>query len=262
MMTNHLLTQSQIPCDSGIWHGTVLRDLKRKLEGDSEFPCVFSKNAFRKQLLKFIFVERTDSSGIQHLASGLKAYVDLSRSWDGSLDTAYPLIVAFSHECIRARTVQEYHAFGWQVLQRLHDRDAAPWPENVSENPESATWSMCFSGMALFCNMSSPAHEARRSRNLGEHFILVVNPRERFDVVAGNTPAGRRVRITIRNRIDRYDDIPHSPMLGHFGSASLEWRQYGLTEHNAERHDTCPFLSRDRHIGTANMSASSDLSVD
>jgi N-omega-hydroxy-L-arginine synthase len=137
-----------------------------------------------------------------------------------------------------------------------------PWPENVSENPESATWSMCFNGMALFFNMSSPAHQARRSRNLGEHFVFVVNPRERFDVVAGNTPAGRRVRTTIRNRIDRYDDIPHSPLLGHFGSASLEWQQYGMAEHNAERHDTCPFLSRNQYLAATNSAASSDSSVD
>lgn len=241
-----LISQSQVSRDSGSWHYTVLRDLEQRLGGSSEFPCVFSKNAFRKQLLKFIFVERNDSSGIQHLASGLAEYVDVSRKWDHSLDTAYPLVVAFSHASIHAKTVEDYHAYGWDVLQRLHEVDTAPWPDDVGEDPESATWSMCFNGMPLFCNMSTPVHQLRKSRNLGEHFVLVINPRERFDVFAGNTPEGRKMRLNIRARINRYDDIPHSPQLGFFGSSSSEWKQYGLGDQNTERGEKCPFLMRSR----------------
>jgi FPC/CPF motif-containing protein YcgG len=103
---------------------------------------------------------------------------------------------------------------------------------------------MCFNGMPLFFNMSNPAHRVRRSRNLGGHFALVVNPRERFDVFAGDTPSGRRVRANIRKRIERYDGTPHSWQLGSYGDGALEWRQYGLIEENAERADRCPFAFR------------------
>jgi N-omega-hydroxy-L-arginine synthase len=100
---------------------------------------------------------------------------------------------------------------------------------------------MCFNGMPLFCNMSNPAHRVRRSRNLGEHFILVINPRERFDIFAGDSPSGRQVRSNIRNRIARYDGTPHSLQLGSYGNGGVEWSQYGLIEDNIERTDKCPF---------------------
>jgi len=239
-----LIAQSQITAGSPAWWRQILSDLEFRLAGESLFPCVFSKNAFKKKLIRFVFVESFDSAGIPHMASGLAEYVELSRHWDGSLDSAYPLVVGFSKAAVVAESVQDYHAFGWRVLQALHDNDPAPWPANVGSDPQAADWSMCFNGMPLFCNMSSPAHRARPSRNLGEHFLLVINPRDRFDIFAGDTPGGRKVRANIRQRIERHDGQPHAPQLGFYGAQSREWWQYGLLDDNRERHDQCPFLFR------------------
>ncbi|SFN75802.1 YqcI/YcgG family protein [Xenorhabdus japonica] len=240
---NVLISQQQLNKSGVDWHHAVFRDIESRLS-DVDFPCVFSKRAFRKNLLKFIFIENFDTSGVQHLGNGIKEYVEISKNWDGDLNTAYPLIVAFSQSVIDAQSVDDYHAFGWKVLQNLHYIDSVPWPENVSKDPNSSSWSMCFNGMQLFCNMSSPANQVRRSRNLGKHFILVINPRERFDIVAGDTPAGRRVRFNIRDRIDKYDGLPRSLQLGSYGSNALEWQQYGLLEENIENTGKCPFLFR------------------
>jgi FPC/CPF motif-containing protein YcgG len=238
-----LIDQTQISGDGRGWVRAVFDDIESRLL-DPSFPCVFSKNAFRKQILKFIFVEDAGSGGILHLGEGLKEYVELSRKWDGRLDSACPLVVAFSPDAVDARSVDDYHTFGWKVLQALHEIDPASWPEEVGKDPDSDSWSMCFNGMPLFCNMSSPAHRVRRSRNLGDHFILVINPRERFDVFAGDTPSGRKVRSNIRKRIGRYDGTSHSWQLGSYGDGALEWRQYGLVEENVERTDKCPFMFR------------------
>jgi uncharacterized protein len=237
-----LVSQAEISRSSPEWCFEILCELESRLAGESGFPCVFSKNAFKKKLIKFIFVEGFDAGGIRHLAEGLKQYVELSRQWSGALDTAYPLIVAFSRDVIQADAVEAYHAFGWRVLQALHEVDPAPWPADVGPDPNAADWSMCFNGMALFCNMSNPAHQARKSRHLGRHFMLVINPRDRFDVFAGNTPGGRKVRANIRQRIERYDGQPHAPQLGFFGAESREWWQYGLLDDNSPRQDQCPFL--------------------
>lgn len=242
-ISTKLIAQAQICEESQDWHRAVFHDIERRL-GDPAFPCVFSRNAFRKQLLKFIFVESIDASGIQHLGDGLKDYVEISKKWNGSIDTAYPLVVAFSQNAIISQSVDGYHAFGWQVLQKLHEIDPEPWPEEIGKDPNSDSWSMCFNGMPLFCNMSSPAHRVRQSRNLGEHFILIINPRERFDVFAGDTPGGRQVRSNIRNRIGRYDGTPHSLQLSTYGAGGSEWWQYGLVEDNIERTDKCPFIFR------------------
>lgn len=218
-----------------------MTDIASKLEGDSLFPCVFAKNAFRKQIIKFIFVEALDDKGIRHLGEGLKAFVELSRNWDLRVNTASPLIVPFSAAAICADSVETYHAKGWEVLQRLHEIDPKSWPEDVSNDSENPTFSMCFSGMPLFINMSSPAHKIRRSRNLGEYFMFVINPRERFDVVAGNNAVGRATRTNIRSRIHQYDGVSHARQLSTYGSEGKEWWQYGLVEENIERVDKCPF---------------------
>ncbi|MFD9406222.1 YqcI/YcgG family protein [Streptomyces sp. NPDC059989] len=241
--TAKLISQTQALEDGVAWHRAAFEEIASRLAGP-DFPCVFSRNAFRKQLLRFVFVESADRDGIRHLAEALTEYVELSRDWDGQLDTAYPLLVMFSKEAVTAHTVERYHDFGWQVLQELHHLDPAPWPADVDQDPDSASWSMCFNGMPLFCNMSTPAHLNRRSRNLGEYFTIVINPRERFDVFAGETPSGRKVRANIRNRIHRYDGMPHSPQLGSYGVGALEWLQYGLIEENNERKGVCPFGHR------------------
>lgn len=236
-----LISQVEIEKNGKAWHVLVFKDIASRLSGDSEFPCIFSKNAFRKQLIKFIFVETIEEESWQYLAEGLTEYVELSKRWDGNLDTAYPLIVAFSLEVIQAKSVEDYQNFGWQVLQKLHEIDPDPWPEKVAHTPQDPLWSMCFKGMQLFCNMSNPAHSIRKSRNLGQHFILVINPRERFDIFAGNNPSGKKVRANIRNRIECYDGVPHALQLGSYENGGLEWTQYGLIEENIERTDRCPF---------------------
>ncbi|MBD2809599.1 YqcI/YcgG family protein [Xenorhabdus sp. Vera] len=120
----------------GDWRYSVLSDIKSRLS-DVDFPCFFSKREFRKQLLKFIFVENIETSGIHHLGEGLKEYVEISKNWDGDLNTAYPLIVAFSLDVINVQSIDEYHVFGWKVLQKLHDIDSEPWPDNVGKDSNS-----------------------------------------------------------------------------------------------------------------------------
>ncbi|MEU6153402.1 YqcI/YcgG family protein [Actinosynnema sp. NPDC047251] len=238
-----LISQARVGDDASGWSRTAFGEIADRLT-EPDFPCVFSKNAFRKQIVQFLFVPDAGSDGIRHLADGLLEYVELSRRWDGRLDSASPLVVVFGPAAVNARSVADYHAFGWQVLSALHDLDPAGWPEGIGTDPDSEGWSMCFDGMPLFVNMSNPAHRVRRSRNLGGHFALVVNPRERFDVFAGDTPSGRRVRANIRERVERYDGTPHSWQLGSYADGELEWRQYGLIEENAERTDRCPFTFR------------------
>jgi FPC/CPF motif-containing protein YcgG len=236
-----LVSQTRVRDHGRNWHLAVLDEIKTRLGDDPDFPCLFSKNAFRKNLLKFIFIDDIEANGIRSLAEGLVQYIDLSRHWSGDLNTAYPLVVAFSLDVISAGSVERYHALGWNILQRLHMVDPAPWPDGVGVDPNLPSWSMCFNGMPLFCNMSLPAHRVRRSRNLGKHFLFIINPRERFDVVAGDNASGRKIRANIRKRIARYDDAPHCLQLGSYGAGGLEWWQYGITEESLERTDRCPF---------------------
>lgn len=165
----------------------------------------------------------------------------LSREWDGRLSTAHPLVVPFSTEAAPRTSLEGYHTAAWRMLQYWHELDPDPWPDEVARDPHVPYWSMCFAGMQLFVNVSNPAHSVRRSRNLGEHMLFIVNPRERFDLVAGCTPEGRRVRRCIRARIESYDGVGHCLQLGSYAAGEIEWWQYGIIEENHPRDDRCPF---------------------
>jgi len=222
------------------WHGVVAQDLAQRLTPPSAFPCTFSQNAFRRGLVDFIFVERRDAAGLAALRADLSDYLAAAALWDGQLNSARPLVVAFSQEAAHADDLEGYHRIGWDILQDWHDNDPGPWPEGVATDPNAPYWSMCFAGTQIFVNFSAPAHRQRQSRNLGRHFLFIVNPRERFDRVAGDTPEGRRVRQVIRDRATAYDGIPHAPELGSFQKGEIEWWQYGVSDDNHARTDRCP----------------------
>ncbi len=223
------------------WHRRVYAQLDERLHQPSAFPCTFSQNAYRRELVQFSFVETFDKAGIDAFTSDILAYTTEARTWDGQVNTAKPLIVAFSLKVAQFDTLEAYHAFGWSALQKLHENDPEDWPADVSHNPHEPFWSMCFDRMQLFVNMSAPLHKVRKSRNLGDHLLFIVNPRERFDIVAGNTPVGRNVRANIRRRVEAYDGVPHCHQLGSYQAGEIEWWQYGIIEENADRTDQCPF---------------------
>lgn len=84
------------------------------------------------------------------------------------------------------------------------------------------------------------AMSARLSRSLCDTLVLVINPRERFDVFAGDDEAGYAIRERIRKNIDHYNLISRSPLLGHYQLGELEWVQYMLPVTNDEEPMQCP----------------------
>lgn len=241
---SRLASQSEIVESPTPWHRIVYAEIAQRLNSEADFPCVFARNAFKKRMLKFAFVTDLSTHSMQVLSEQMKEFVEISRGWDGTIETSYPLIAAFAADAVSGDSVAAFHEVGWNVLQRLHELDPSPWPEDIPREPSSPEWSYCFHGMALFCNMSLPIHRVRRSRNLGRHFILVINPRERFDVFAGDTESGRKIRSHIRARVTAYDGETPALQLGTYGRTSKEWLQYGLIEQNLSRNDQCPFRTK------------------
>lgn len=239
-----LISQTDLDPEGESWQAQVLRDLSVRLTPPSAFPCTFSQNAFRRGLLWFSFVEDMSAESLARCRADLSAYIGDCRAWNGEVNRARPLVIAFSRRAALADTPEGYHAVGWRVLQDWLDNDPAPWPDTVATEPDKPFWSMCYDGMQLFVNMSCPAHRRRQSRNLGDHFALVVNPRERFDIVAGDTPEGNRVRAAIRARCVTYDGMPHAPQLGSYQKGEIEWAQYALGEDNAPPAGRCPLVRR------------------
>jgi len=212
----------------------------------AEFPCPFSQAAAKNKRLLFSFIADATEKSLHQSAADLQAYLVRAAKWDGKVSSAEPLLMVFNPHFFKADTVTDYHAIGWKILQFWHDIDTTPWPSDVSSDPHSPFWAMCFAGVQIFVNMSNPAHQKRRSRNLGQALTFVINPRERFDRVAGDNPQGWKIREMVRDRIEAYDGLSHSPVLGSFEAGEIEWWQYGLTETNAPRADRCPFHTKSR----------------
>ena len=227
------------------WEAEAARTLLARLRLPTNFPCFFSQNACRRGRILFAFIGDIGADQLARGAQVLGEYVERSRHWDGDVASAEPLAVLFHPQTVVADSVDAYHDIGWNVLQAWHALDHSPWPSEVSREPSSPFWTMCFAGMQLFVNMSNPAHRIRRSRNLGPSLAFIINPRERFDIVAGDNPRGHAVRERLRRRIHAYDGLTHSPALGSFEAGDIEWWQYGLAENNAAPAGTCPFRMKD-----------------
>lgn len=223
------------------WAQSAVAELVTKVR-DEAFPCTFGTAAVRKGDLLVAFIETTDLDAIrQCLRDRLIEYTDRVRSLDPVAASLLPLAI-FLTPPAHLRTINDYFTYGWSLLQWLHARDSRPWPPRVPRDPDHPAWSFCFAGMPLFVNFKTPAHHRRRSRRMSGAYLLLIQTRDGFDAVAGNTPRGRRARDLIRRKLAAYDPIEPYPELAHYGTANnREWKQYFVPDDNAPLATRCPF---------------------
>jgi uncharacterized protein len=229
-----------------LWTHQVLSQFQKRFENIDEerkkFPCVFAQNAYKRSNIKFLFVP-FDHSSLQYrydlMLEGIDRYLKEALNWDGDVNTAEPLLAIFeptNNPC----STQDYQEIFAKSLQYLIDHDTHDWVGGIPQDPSKDFWTMCFAGTQIFINVSHPNNQNRLSRNLCDALVLVINPRERFDIVAGSNKKGHLIREQIRKNIDEYDLIPHSPYLGHYQDGELEWPQYMLPDDNESMPMACP----------------------
>lgn len=228
------------------WISKILVQFKSRFENihdeAKKFPCVFAQNAYRRYNIKFLFIPFDQNRQRYHydlMLNGIDLYLQEAVKWDGDVNTADPLLAIFEP----AETLQstgDYQSIFSESLQYLIDHDTHDWVGGIPQDPSRDFWTMCFKGTQIFINVSHPNNKNRLSRNLCDALVLVINPRERFDVVAGSSKKGHLIREQIRRNIDGYDLIPHSPYLGHYQDGELEWPQYMLPDDNESKPMTCP----------------------
>jgi uncharacterized protein len=233
--------------DSTSWQYEALSDFNARVEDDT-FPCLFSKKAFKRGSLLYLFCRKRQGNKFIDLLLGLLEYTQFVRETPLSERLFSPLIVFLSDE-LRGDG-ESQHDMGWSALNWLHRYDPMPWPKGVPIDPQEPEWCFCFNGVQLFVNMSSGDHKQLRSRNLGRQLKFVINPRENFDSVASaHTKSGRLVRQRIRSRISTYNNGFVPQELGFYGEKdNLEWTQYQLSEEGLPRPDICPFRTTRQSI--------------
>jgi FPC/CPF motif-containing protein YcgG len=231
--------------DSGLaaWVAPAFRQITGILANDG-FPCIFARQANHLKSGWACFVDSIDTdSGREIVRQAILAYLDTLRRYSRSRATIMPLMVVVKPS-YPMLSLREYRDQAWGLFQYLHEHDPEPWPSDTATDPDRGDWSFYFGGIQLFSNVSDPAHQIHKSRNLGDSLVFAMQPRTNFDLVGGNNKKGRQVRREIRARAERYEGRPVASHLGFFGTPeNREWLQMATKDSEAD-HDypaVCPF---------------------
>lgn len=208
-----------------------------EIVNSSEFPCLFAKKSIQnKSYIPFFYSAEDEKNS---LLEKFLEYTESTKNIAIKERIYSPLILFINNNLLK--NGQSQHELAWELLNWLHRNDIpSSWPSNIPKDPDLPSWSFCFNGVQLFINISCSDHKILKSRNLGKHLVLVVNPRENFDFVAGEEK-GRKIREKIRKRISIYNNGYIPSELGFFGDGSKEWLQYQLQEEGLPRPNKCPF---------------------
>ncbi|MFS0840349.1 YqcI/YcgG family protein [Paenibacillus sp. 1P03SA] len=238
---------------SKIWfeeHGAELPEWQRTAFGEfaamiagpgSEYPCVPGHRGFVSNNLRYGFAPdpRSDRA-VSDTAELLNAYGECARETG-----RYASLVIFyetSEDLKNTADVREYELLFWSLLNRLHDKDPAPWPGDIPQDPRMSTWEFCFAGQPYFAFCATPAHGRRRSRHFSS-FLIAFQPRWIFDEINETTAFGRNISKMIRQKLAAYDDVPVHASLKWYGQPdNQEWKQYFLRDDETSP-SRCPFMA-------------------
>jgi len=229
------------------WEQAAYREFHAKV-ADVAFPCTFGSIALRKGDVLFGFLETPDEAVIlDGLVALLTEYAGFIRQQPIVKASMMPLAVLILPPT-GLGSVEDYFSNSWRLLQAVHERDRAPWPDRIPMDPDDPRWSFCFGGVPFFINFKTPFHSRRRSRRAGHSYLWLVQARDGFDTVAGDSPQGRNARRIIREKLAAYDVIPIYSELAHYGSAAnREWKQYFVPETESPISEVCPFRVHSKH---------------
>lgn len=232
-----LTVNGNLPSSNKDWRVEAFGKIIQCIGGES-FPCLFARNAWRKESLQFSFIGENDT--VSDMIDAMTHYTETIANTKPEERLYSPLLLVFQQN--EFHNLQDEHAFAWLRIQEMHDNDLSPWPDSVPAEAEDSEWSFCFGGVELFINVSCPNHTQLKSRSLGDHIVFVINPREHFDILASHkAPKGVKIREKIRNRVSHYNEGYVPSELGFYGEEdNLEWKQYILSEHDSKSASRCP----------------------
>lgn len=201
------------------------------------FPCYFGTIAEKTGSLRYTYVEDSEIEQPWELLETLVSYLQTCQG-TGKRSA----LVAFAGTGGNERSLQDYEAAFWRIMQFLHDHDPHPWPADVPTDPEDPLWAFCFAGQPIFVSGHSPLHHQRRSRWSPTGLLLVVLTQEDLAGIDCDNATARAVRRRIRGLLEEYDTVPPAAELTSFYGdvQGREWRQYWLDDANIRRPAQCP----------------------
>ncbi|KAI0140718.1 YqcI/YcgG family-domain-containing protein [Pestalotiopsis sp. NC0098] len=216
---------------------------------DKIFPCIYGTKGFKANELDFVFLPSEDLNDIDVAKIGAKAILEYhkilsSRGRNISLVLMCPPPTS-------EKSVDQYHASFWSFLKRLRQLDPQPWPTKIPHDTSHQKWCMTFDNTEAFFAVLTPAHKQRLSRSAA-NFAMVYQPRYIFDVIFKDARYRESATKMVRELVDKFDQIPHSPDISDYGlNGTTESRQYFLLDENspsASPYEDLDVAARDGYI--------------
>lgn len=202
---------------------------------DPTFPCYFGLTALKKNELRYSFLSHDDWS---HLPQTMQSFLELMKERPVVRRGFFLFVEPEREEC----SIEHYRAYFWRVLQYLHEKDEQLWPKQIPKNPDHHLWEFSFGREPMFAFGNAPAYKQRKTRHLGNSLIIGFQPRIIFDGLEGDRPKGAYSRQMVRERVERWDQLPKHPNISHYGDPNhREWKQYFIGDDIEPIEGKCPF---------------------
>ena len=100
LLSSHIDNLERSAAVGAAWTEQMMSQIASRFQetDEPEFPCVFAQNAYQRGnilCLPVPFQPDTGSYQLDVLLDGLRAYLRSETEWDGSVNTARPLLVLF-----------------------------------------------------------------------------------------------------------------------------------------------------------------------
>ncbi|PLR82559.1 YqcI/YcgG family protein [Bacillus canaveralius] len=202
---------------------------------DKTFPCTFGMTAEKRGELRYSYITHDNWS---ELPGTIEAFIDLFNAPKLIRHGLFLFVEPEKEE----KSLEYYREYFWNLLQYLHEKDSKPWPKDYPTDPDHYLWAFSFANEPFFVFGNAPAYKQRKTRDLGNSLILGFQPRRIFEGLEGTSPGGIMSREKVRERVEKWDQLPKHPNISHYGDPEhREWKQYFIGDDIKPIEGKCPF---------------------
>ncbi|RLQ91566.1 YqcI/YcgG family protein [Planomicrobium sp. Y74] len=206
---------------------------------DKTFPCYFGMSGELKGELRYGYISRDDWSSLPVI---VEEFLSLFNDPKHKRHGLFVFVEPFEAE----GSLGQYRDEFWAILQYLHNMDETEWPADKPIDPDHYLWDFVFKGEPIFVFGNAPAYKRRKTRDLGNAMVLGFQPRRIFEGLTGTEKGGIMSREKVRQRVEKWDQLPTHPDISHFGDPEHnEWKQFFISDDSEPIQGKCPFSHKE-----------------
>lgn len=231
-----LLTKEDVETRSDLpeWFTREFQTFEKTIT-DKTFPCYFGRTGHLRGELRYAYISQDDWS---NAAEALKDFLALFHDPKHKRHGLFLFVEPFENE----GPLDEYRNQFWDILQYLHQVDDVEWPNEAPKDPDHYLWDFRYAGEPIFAFGNTPAYKQRKTRDLGNAMVIGFQPRLIFQGLEGTEKGGIMSREKVRERVEKWDNLPTHPDISHFGDPTHnEWKQFFIGDDSEPILGKCPF---------------------